>query len=248
MSAGQLRILKSRIKSVENTRKITRAMEMVSAAKLRRFQTLMVKARPYTQELEKILLNLAEAESESSSFSHPFFEAREETNAALFVVTADSGLCGAHNMLLIDSARRLLAQPPAPIPFVYGMGKVGVNALKRSGIELQKTFVDVKAHQVEDAVKEITGILSALYLEKKVAAVHVIYSHVLSATTAKPVLEKLLPLRRPESDKKKTGPSSDYLYEPSPEGIFNRIVPECFEAKIRMIFLESFVAEKKARM
>ncbi len=287
MSAGQLRNLKSRIKSVENTRKITRAMEMVSAAKLRRFQTMMIKARPYTHELEKILQNLAKDQhlrhargaltapssqtkdkrlQEAGSFSHPFFEVREEKNAALLIITADAGLCGAHNMMLIDIARSLLtpapdkaenpalqaacgtlAPPSAQLNVLFGLGKACVNSLKRSGFALNKAFTDVRLHQIEPVLKEMKNLLSGLYLEKKVDAVYAVYSHVISATTAKPAVEKLLPFHPPAGPKPESG-TDDYIYEPSPAAIFNRIVPEFFEARLRMILLESFVAEHMARM
>jgi len=260
MSAGQLLIIKSRIKSVESTRKITRAMEMVSAAKLRRFQTMLNKARPYTEALGKIISQLMNSDlsggdQQESQFSHPFFEKRKEQKAALLVVTSDTGLCGAHNMFLIDLAKDFLARPAHKISHLYGSGKSGINALKRSDFTFAKTYTNLKTPQIEPAIKEMRGILTDLYLRKEVDAVYVVYAHVLSAMNSKPIVERILPLKppstsdsaaMPEKTDKKT--SDSFIYEPSPKTIFEKIVPEFFEAQLRMMFLESYVAEHMARM
>lgn len=254
MSAGQLRIIKSRIKSVESTRKITRAMEMVSAAKLRRFQTLLSKTKPYTEELGKIITRLVEAEQSggaSDGQSHPFFEVRKEKKAALVLITADTGLCGAHNMLLTDLARNFLARPTHQVEFIYGAGKAGVNNLKRNKFTLTQTYTDLRSNQIETAIKGVRTELERLYLSGEIDAAYIVYTHVISGMMAKPVVEKILPLTPPPAKKAESSEKKvidNYIYEPSPKEIFERIVPEYFEAKVRMIFLEAFVAEHMARM
>ncbi len=259
MSAGQLRGIKSRIKSVENTRKITRAMEMVSAAKLRRFQGFLTQARPYTTELEKMLLKLvyaqnAQAAEKSSSklpsYEHPFFAPRSEKKQAFLLITADSGLCGPYNTALIEMARSFLNRSREQPPIVFGIGKAGINALRRSGVRCEKTWSDIRQNQVDSTVKELRDTLASIYREGQVDAVYAIHSKLLSVTLSKPVQEKILPLSNPEEsaaghDQKENAP---YIFEPSPEIIFERIVPEYFEAKLRMLLLESFVSEHMARM
>lgn len=259
MSAGQLLIIKSRIKSVESTRKITRAMEMVSAAKLRRFQTMFNKARPYTEALGKIISQLMNSDSsggqQESHCSHPFFEKRKEQKAAVLVITSDTGLCGAHNMFLIDLAKDFLSRPAHQVSFLYGSGKSGINALKRSNFEFANTYSNLKTAQIEPAIKEMRGTLTDLYLRKEVDAVYVVYAHVLSVMSSKPIIERILPLNPPaatdakkisEGDSKESG--DFFIYEPSPKAILESIVPEFFEAQLRMMFLESYVAEHMARM
>jgi len=260
MSAGQLLIIKSRIKSVESTRKITRAMEMVSAAKLRRFQTMLNKTRPYTEALGKIISQLMNSDTGGGSaqhaqFSHPFFEKRKEQKAALLVITSDTGLCGAHNMFLIDLAKDFLARPAHQVAFLYGSGKSGVNSLKRSNHDFAQTYTNLKTPQIEPAIKEMRATLTDLYLRKKVDAVYVVYAHVLSAMVSKPIVERILPLNPPSAieagaaaDGKSKKAPDFFLYEPSPKAIFEQIVPEFFEAQLRMMFLESYVAEHMARM
>ena len=261
MSAGQLLVIKSRIKSVESTRKITRAMEMVSAAKLRRFQTMLNKTRPYTEALGKIISQLMSSDPSSSGtpqesqFTHPFFEKRKEQKAALLVITSDTGLCGAHNMFLIDLAKDFLARPAHQISYLYGSGKTGVNSLKRSNFSFAQTYINLKTPQIEPAIKEMRNTLTDLYLRKEVDAVYVIYAHVLSAMVSKPIVERILPLNPPSSKDAVAAPRDSqktladfFIYEPSPKAIFEHIVPEFFEAQLRMMFLESYVAEHMARM
>ena len=297
MSAGLLRRLKSRIRSVDNTKKITRAMEMVSAAKLRRFQKLMTEAKPYTHELEAMLVRLVRDQTEARSapteltrrqslpparaeasqqkseknrnYSHPFFEERPEKHLGLVLLTSDSGLCGAYNTELIELVRKTInrhstqtaslasSHSPTQKPSdkssfcLFGVGKMGVSALKKSGYAFERTFTEIKVHQVESTIKTLKADLETAYLQGKVDAVYVIYSHFISATASKAVAEKILPLKRPQTGEHAAGKSKanvPYIYEPTPEFIFEKLIPVFFEAKIRMIFLEAFVSEHMARM
>ncbi len=236
--SGQLRALKNRIKSVENTKKITRAMEMVAASKLRRFQDMMVKARPFTERLENLVKRVG-----TSSVRHPFFENREEKRAALVLFTSDTGLCGSYNNDLVEIARRFLAEKEKP--FLIGVGKSGITALKRRGYACDATFTDTRASRVEEILKDLKLLLEKIYLEKKVDAIYVTYSHFVSVTTYQGVTQKLLPL---ETAKEAVKDTTDYIFEPSPEVIFQKLIPMFFEARTRTIFLESFVSEQIARM
>ncbi len=257
--SGQLRAIKNRIRSVESTKKITRAMEMVAAAKLRRFQDLMAKARPYTQGLEELASRLLEDQlaqlakqnkkSQKSFTLHPFFEQREEKKIALVLFTSDTGLCGSYNTELVEKAKRFLKEHQSQNPILIGVGKFGINALKLSGLSFFKTFQDLRASRIEEILKELKDVLSRLYLEKKVDAIHVLYSHFLTLSKYQGTFEKVLPLKPPaDAGQKGSAQTSDYIYEPDPGLIFEKLIPVFFEAKIRMIFLESFVSEQIARM
>ncbi len=258
MSAGQLRIIKGRIRSVDNTKKITRAMEMVSAAKLRRFQRMMVEARPYTEGLEAMIANLIQDQAEQAGqkksgkgFSHPFFETREEEKTGLILLTADSGLCGSYNMDLVALARQFIIEKEEAGTEIklFGMGKSGVNALKRQGRAFEKSFIQVRAPQVEETLKALRQEVEQAYLEGRIDSLYVVYSRFINSATQRPVTEKILPFKAPEASEEKTGRRAvPYIYEPDPQFLFNRLIPVFFEAKLRMIFLESFVAEHTARM
>ncbi len=257
--SGQLREIKNRIRSVENTKKITRAMEMVAAAKLRRFQDLMAKARPYTQGLEDLATRLLKDQlaqlekqnkkSQKSFTLHPFFEQREEKKIALVLFTSDTGLCGSYNTELVEKAKRFLREQQSQKPLLIGVGKFGINALKRSGLSFFKTFQDLRASRLEEILKELKDVLARLYLEKEVDAIHVLYSHFLTLSKYQGTFEKILPLKPPTAPEESgNAQTSDYIYEPAPGLIFEKLIPVFFEAKIRMIFLESFVSEQIARM
>lgn len=255
--SGQLRELKNRVKSVENTKKITRAMEMVAAAKLRRFQSIMENAKPYTEELEKQMKRLHTAQKNLAKKSggskggslHPFFEERAEEKIALVFMTSDTGLCGSYNLDLINQAKNFLKNyGPDNRPQIIGIGKSGITALEFAGYRVNYKITDLRASRVEEILKEYKTCLEDLYTQKKADAIYVIYSHFETMSNFKGVTEKLLPLEEPQSDGEETASDTDYIFEPSPEAIFSQLVPLFFESKTRMIFLEALVSEQIARM
>lgn len=258
MSAGKLRELKNRIRSVENTKKITRAMEMVSAAKLRRFQNLMANAKPYTEGLENMLgrLHQAQKEREKNESSkktgsmHPFFEQRPEARVAVVLITSDTGLCGPYNMDLIQKARNFFKEHEFEKYHLVGIGKVGISTLENEGRSFDKTYSDMRASRVEKILGDFKTYLEDIYIKKEVDSVYVVYSHFKSVTSYFPKVEKLLPFEEPgrEEEERKQQTAVPYIFEPDPKTIFDRLVPVYFEAKTRMLFLEALVSEQIARM
>lgn len=242
--SGQLRTLRNRIRSVENTKKITRAMEMVAAAKLRRFQDMMSKSRAYTQGLENLLKRLSGAEFAAT---HPFIKPREEKKIAVVVMSSDTGLCGSYNNDLMSLAQKFI-KDQATRPTLIGVGKSGITTLKSSGYSCSSSFTDIRASRVEEILAELKETLEKLYLTGEVDAIYVVYSHFKTLTTYKAITEKLLPLERPIADEKAMEDAREYIFEPSSEKVFEKLVPQFFEAKMRMIFLEAIVSEQIARM
>ncbi len=258
--SGQLRAIKNRIRSVENTKKITHAMEMVAAAKLRRFQDVMVKARPYTKELNLLsqkliqdqLFRRARAKKGDKyllkSF-HPFFEPREEKRIALVLITSDTGLCGSYNTDLTLVASEFLSKCPEQ-PYLIGVGKMGLRFLQKNGFKFQRSFTDLRVSRIEGIIQDLRSQLEQLYLEKEVDAIYVIYSHFLTVTTYQGVVEKLLPLEQPDASEQEKSADipQEFIYEPDAEKVFEKLVPQMFESRTRMILLESLVSEQIARM
>lgn len=242
--SGKLRELKNRIRSVENTKKITRAMEMVAAAKLRRFQDLMVKTRPYTDGLENLLKRLHQDLPEKS---HPFFEEREEKRRAYVVFTSDTGLCGSYNNDLVSMAHRQIRENNDS-NILIGVGKSGITALKRTGRKFEAEFTDLRISRVEEVLAELKHKIETLFMSGEADAIYCVYSHFLTVTSYKPITEKLLPLQKPEKHADDRQNPVEYIFEPNPGVIFEKLIPVYFEAKTRLIFLESFVSEQIARM
>jgi len=242
--SGQLRALKNRIRGVESTQKITKAMEMVAAAKLKRFQKLREQTTPYMQSLEGVLTRLLATDL---PLENPLLEIREEKEVALLVITSDTGLCGSHNNGLFEEAQKFLRTRSQP-PLLIGVGKQGVNALLRAGSTWHKAFMDTKSSQLESVITETSSLIETLFTEKKVDAVYTVYSHATGRSVFRPTTEKLLPFHLAKNTGLSFETSSPYIMEPSREALFARLVPLVFEAKVRMIFMESMIAEHMARM
>lgn len=258
--SGQLRTLRNRIRSVESTKKITRAMEMVAAAKLRRFQDMMQKSRDYAAGLETLLKRLS-----GGPFAemHPFIKPRPEKKAALVLMTSDTGLCGSYNNDLVNAALKFLNAQQIK-PELIGVGKNGVSALKAQGLACRNSFTDIRASRVEEILAELRTVLEKMYLNGEADSIYIVYSHFKTLTTYQAMVEKILPLEKPAASgfakpaaaapdasaaSAKTGQEeSSYLFEPSPAAVFEKLVPIFFEAKMRMIFLEAIVSEQIARM
>jgi len=217
-------------------------MEMVSAAKLKRFQKVLDQAAPYTTALEGLLGRLLEAKT---PFRHPLLTPRPEKKRALMVVTSDTDLCGSFNMDLVDEATRFLGTLPET-PVLVGFGKSGVNALGRMGLTCHTVFKDTKTADLEHAVKKTGLLLETLFREHKVDAVYVTYPRFMTKASFKAVTEKLLPLTL-EAENAAVS-SVEYIFEPGAEFLFTKLVPMIFEAKVRELFMGSFVAEQTARM
>lgn len=247
--SGQLRTLKNRIRSISNTKKITRAMEMVSAAKLKRYQKMVLEGAPYAEGLLQLLKRVS---ASGASATHPLLSSGTASKhapkkKALFVFTSDTGLCGSLNLDLIASAQNFLKNEKEPA-IIVGVGKMGVLALKKSGYALEKTFIEIKSAEIESTIVEIKNLAADLYLSGRVDSVYTTYSRFISATRFKPVTEKLLPFSLDLDPTQAPVAEENYLMEPSADGLFNRLVPAVFSMRVRQIFLESFVSEQLARM
>lgn len=258
--SAQLRTIKKRIRSVENTRKITRAMEMVSTAKLRRFQGVLERSRPFAEGLENTVLCLKKTKAVRDARPtkrghplecyHPLLEARTEKNIALVVMTSDTGLCGSYNHDLIHIALEFLRSKNSGVScLLIGMGKTGITALRRNGYEVEHVFTELKTSRIEEILEHLSEILQTRYEEKGLDAVHAVHSRCLSLSNYAATLTKLLPLKTPEpSQKTRDYAISDYIFEPAPERVFEKTIPLFFKSKMRILFLESLVSEQIARM
>jgi F-type H+-transporting ATPase subunit gamma len=240
---ASLRDIRRRIRSVENTKQITRAMEMVSAAKLRRAQSRVVAARPYAAKLQEILENLAGV---ARNLHHPLFEPRtEEKEVALILVTASKGLCGNYNSALIRRAEVFLRERPHGSVKLITVGRRGHDYFARRGYPIISYYPDVNDFVTFGPASHVAGAAIRHFVAGEVDAVYLLYTRFISAMTRAIALEKFLNIEPPEAA---GGPALDYIFEPDPESILN-VLPERYAAvKLMTAFMEASASEHGARM
>jgi F-type H+-transporting ATPase subunit gamma len=241
-----LREVRSRISGVQKTRKITRAMKMVAASKLRRAQTRIIAARPYARKMKELLGDLAEmADIQSADLIAP----REVKNLALIVVTSDRGFCGAFNANLIRAAQaHIAAQPAGGQVMLICVGKKGVDYFGKRGYNLIGRHVGVYGHLAFAWVQSLAGEIIARYLKGEFDRVDVIYNEFKSISSQRILIEQFLPVPPLPAASVARKKPVDYIYEPDRLGILLSILPRHLNFQIWRILLESSTAEEGARM
>lgn len=235
--------IRRRIRSVKNTQQLTKAMKTVSAAKLRRAQERVLNARPYAEQLKRVLSNLTRR---LENVSHPLLEVRPEEKILLVVVTADRGLCGAFNANILRTATTFLRQHAAQTVSLATVGRKGRDFFRRRGIAIRSEFVNIFSKLDYGHAKDIAEAVMQAYSEAEVDAVYVVYNEFKSVIQQRVVVEKLLPLNRSELEA--TESAVDYIFEQPPQDIFNRLLPRYVEVQVYRGLLESGASEHGARM
>ncbi|MEK7347980.1 MAG: ATP synthase F1 subunit gamma [Candidatus Eisenbacteria bacterium] len=236
-----LRDIRRRIRSVKSTAQITKTMEMVSAAKLRRSQTAVESARPYGEQLRDVLGNLASA---SGDILHPAFGRREVKRRAVVLVTSDRGLCGAFNVNLIKTVEALMRESATPTSLVL-LGKKGNAYFRRRNAAILESSAELGGAASWKFAEEMSRKLVSHFLSGVIDEIDLVYTHFKSALHRTIVVEPYLALGRVAAG---GGAQRDYLYEPSPEGILERIVPYFLAMRLYMALAESSASEHGARM
>ena len=234
--------LKRRIRSVSNTMQLTKAMKMVAAAKLRRAQERIVKARPYTRRMLAVLRSLA---ARAGSDEHPLLNTREGRRLEVVVVTADKGLCGAFNAGVIRTAQTFAESRPGHEVKINAVGKKGREYFS-SRFGLSGEWIDVFRKVELQHAKDIAGELIERYVGGEVDSIHIVYNEFKSAIQAKPTVQQLLPIEPRELDSAEA--AGEYLYEPSAEELFVALLPSYVQNEVFHAMLESAAAEHAARM
>ena len=236
--------LKRRIRSISNTQQLTKAMKMVSAAKLRRAQDRILNARPYAEQTLSILRSLA---SRASEESHPLLQSRVGKKALMIVVAGDKGLCGAFNSNIIRAAEDHLRVNVGDEPIqISAVGKKSSEYFKRRGYDINNSWVDLFRDIQFSHAEEIASQASELFLNGEVDRVYLAYNQFKSAIQANPIVQPLLPIQRIEAQEGDT--AEDYIYEPSAESLLKSLLPHYVRHQIFQALLESCAAEHAARM
>ena len=246
MAAGKE--IRGKIKSVENTKKITKAMEMVAASKMRKAQERMLAARPYSEKVRNIAAHLGEANPE---YTHPFMQVNGDAKkAGVIVVTTDKGLCGGLNTnvlrVVINKVRDL--QGAGVAVEAVAIGNKGLGLLNRSGVKVvsQVTGLGDQPH-LDKLIGPVKSLLDQ-YAEGKLNAVYLCYTKFINTMKQESVVEQLLPLSNEQMQANKTGASWEYIYEPDAQTVIDDLLVRYVESLVYQAVAENMASEQSARM
>jgi F-type H+-transporting ATPase subunit gamma len=237
------RELKGRIKSVANTRKITRTMEMVATSKMKRAQDRVVSARPFAQSLTEVIANLYTPE-----LAEAFPLLRQPASvkkAAVIVLTSNRGLAGAFNANLLKEARALLGRLKETNvePELHVIGKKGLGYFRYVGRAVASSRIDVTDRPTAENAAEIVDSLIQRFAGGEIDAVHIVYAKFQSALSTPPATQMILPVTPP----KRTGPQPDYILLPSAEVILTQLLPSYVRNSVYRALVETAAGEQGAR-
>ncbi|MBF0485221.1 MAG: ATP synthase F1 subunit gamma [Candidatus Omnitrophica bacterium] len=239
----QLRQLKSRIRSVEGTWKVTRAMEMVAMSKYKTIEGPLVMARAYFEKLASITYNILSAQEEP--LSHPFLSSKNDANGpvGLFIISSDTGLCGAYSDHLLKASDRFILENKARGVKVFAFGRKAANHCKKRGIVPARVFPGIHGKLRSDFYLPVYEQLSQAFLKGEIKELYVAYTIFENAMKHHPVVQKLITIDIPPDVK-----SSGCIVESGPRGIGADIIPMFVTNRLRLMFFEAFTSEHSARM
>jgi len=245
--------IRRRIKSVKNTQQITKAMKMVSAAKLKRAQDRVVTARPFANKMAEVLGELAKRTDED--FHHPLLDQRGDERYLLVLITADKGLCGAFNTNLTKAAQLFVRENPEKTIEFMAIGRKGRDFFRNRHATITSEFLGLTGKgrvEFSEALEVARSIIKQYTEDTEIDKVFVIYNEFKSVLSQRVVLEQLLPVARArageEEPEAKAANLVDYIYEQPPEQMFSTLLPRLIETQIFRALLESVASEHGARM
>ncbi len=239
-----LKDIKKRIGSLKNTGQITKAMKMVSAAKLRRAQEAITSARPYAEKMQEVLSSLA---SGADATANPLLEVRESKKAGVILFTSGRGLCGGFNSNLIKEAEKFIAaELPGKEVIMSFYGKKGQEYFKRRGVDAVGSYKLEAGQESYDVATDISADLIKAYEEGEIDEVYLVYGKFQSAMTQIPSVERLLPIVPEESTD--MAEAVDFLFEPDADAILADLLPKYVTSQVYKSVLETAASEHGARM
>jgi F-type H+-transporting ATPase subunit gamma len=254
-----LKQVRRRLTSVKNTQKITRAMKLVAAAKLRRAQDNMLRAQPYANRIRQVIWDLSE---HTNRDVHPLLQVREEKKALMLVITSDRGMCGAFNSNINRRAERYVhslegGQEELELAL---LGRKGRDYFRRRKVSVFKEYMEVLSNPTFERIAEIGAEITARFIDGGHDAVYVVYNEFKSAISQQVVVERLLPIvpdhacpERAEGAEVDQGADArlegiEFAYEPSRDAILSSMLPLYVNVRLYFAVLESLAAEMGARM
>ena len=246
--------IRRRIKSVKNTQQITKAMKMVSAAKLRRAQDRVVTARPFANKMTEVLGELAQRTDED--FYHPLLDYRGDQRYLLVLITADKGLCGAFNTNLTKAAQAFMRENADKQIEIMAIGRKGRDFFRNRRATISSEYIGLTGKgrvEFSEALEVARALIKQYTEDTGIDKVYIIYNEFKSVLSQRVVLEQLLPVVRakqdePEAKSQQPVTLIDYIYEQPPAEMFGELLPRLVETQIFRALLESIASEQGARM
>ncbi len=236
--------IRRRVRSVKNTQQITKAMKMISAAKLRRAQDRALASRPYARMLDQVLSNVAEAAAQSAEAEvHPLLAVRPEKRILAIVVTADKGLAGGFNSNLLKMAQRFLDEHRASQLSLELIGRKARDYFRRRTLPIRGEHLDLFRNVRYDDAEKIAESVIERFSKAEVDSVYLFVNEFKSIMAPNPIVTRILPIEVPKS-----ASPADYIYEQKPEEMLGTLLPRYVRVRIYRALLESAAAELAARM
>lgn len=247
--AGQLKEVRNRIKSVQSTQQITKAMKMVSAAKLRRAQDAIIQMRPYARKLQELLSNIVS--NSEGDVDIKLAEERTVEKVLLIVMTSDRGLAGAFNSNLIKLAKstiaeRYAAQHKKGNVTIWSVGKKGFEHFSKSGYKAEATYKDIFLNLKFENVQQLAKAAMEAYEAKEFDVVEIVYSQFRNAATQRFELERFLPI--PKVEKKEGDRKADFIFDPNKAELIEELMPKILNTQLYKAALDTHASEHGARM
>ncbi len=246
MAAGKE--IRTKIKSVENTRKITKAMEMVAASKMRKAQERMKAARPYAEKIARVAMHLAYAHTE---YKHPFVIARDVKRVGLIIVTSDKGLCGGLNTNVLRVVVGQMKQwEAAGVGIdVTAIGNKGLGFMQRLGANVVSQLTGIGDTPRVDTLIGPVRIMLDAYLDGRIDALHLVYNRFINTMKQEPTMTQLLPLQQMEDAEEASLKTHwDYIYEPDAKPVVDGMLLRYIESLVYQGVAENIACEQSARM
>jgi F-type H+-transporting ATPase subunit gamma len=247
--AGQLKEVRNRIKSIQNTQQITKAMKMVSAAKLRRAQDAIIQMRPYAKKLQEVLSNIVSGSEGDIGMS--LAAVRPVEKVLLIVITSDRGLAGAYNANIIKLAKltireKYAAQAAKGNVQIWSIGKKGYEHFAKNNFKVNDSFKDIFLRLNFESVQACSQAAVKAFENKEFDAVELVYSEFKNAATQKFTVEKFLPI--PKVQKLAGAGNSDFIFEPGKEELVAELMPKILNTQLYKAVLDANASEHGARM
>lgn len=247
--SGQLKEVRNRIQSVQSTQQITKAMKMVSAAKLRRAQEAITQMRPYAQKLQEVLSNIISSLQGDSNIK--LAEEREIENVLLIVVTSDRGLAGAYNANVVKAAKQVAETKYKKAldngnVRIWNIGKKGYESLTKSGFKTDATYKDIFLDLNFEHVQKAAQAAITAFENKEFDAIEIVYSEFINAAVQRFAAEPFLPI--PKIENKAGKKNVDFIFEPEKEELVAQLMPKILNTQLYKAVLDAQASEHGARM